>query len=269
MDFLAELENRILPADGAPGSLLRARRLVATGCAEELCASAADAVRQVHTDFLNAGARMLRTNSFAGSAPQLAKHGCEHRVGELNWLAAQLAVNAAKGSGAYVAACLGPLGDGPADQAEQRALFEEQMGALLDGGARLVLLEGFAEIEELLAALEAKHTLHHCPVIATVVCAASGEMPDGTPLATAFARLRAAEADVVGVSCKRAFDAALLAGAAPGPLAVFHGSGLPPEEFAAVSRLSAKAGVSLIGGRSGIAPEHVAAFVETLSAPRQ
>lgn len=256
MDFLDELENCILPADGAPGSLLRARGFVASGCAEELCASNPDAVRQVHADFVAAGARVLRTNSFAGNAVQLAGYGCEYRLSELNWLAARLAVDAAKGSGAYVAACVGPLGGGPADSVERRVLFEEQMGALLDGGARLVLLEGFSDVEELLAAIEAKHSLHHCPVIATVTCDA--------PLGAAFERLRAAEADVIGVCSESAAQLSL----GGRPRAVFHGAGAPVE-YAIASGALAAAGVSLIGGGPGIAPEHIAAFSDALALPRK
>lgn len=259
---------RVLPADGTPASLLRARGAVTSGCAEELCARDPEAVRKVHADFLAAGARVLRTNSFAGSASQLARHGCEHRVGELNWLAAQLAVAAAKGSGATVAACLGPLGEASLDASAKRALFEEQMGALLDGGARLVLLEGFIDLDELLVALEAKHTLHHCPVIATVVCDRRGRLLDGTLLPEAFARLRAAEADVVGISCDAAFEAVVLTDAGEGPLAVFHGNDAGPAAFTKASAAFAAAGVSLIGGRGSAAPEHVAAFSGTLS-PRE
>lgn len=262
MDFLDELQSRVLPGDGAPGPLLRARGFAGSGCIEELCASNAEAVRQVHADFLLAGARVLRTNSFAGNAVQLARHGCEHRVGELNWLAAQLAVQATKGSGAHIAACVGPLGGGPMSAAERRGLFEEQMGALLDGGARLVLFEAFTDLDELLAAIEAKHTLHHCPVIATVC----GDLAGDPSLDAAFARLRAADADVVGLSDRAVPDTMqTLAARAEGSVAVFHGSGGPPADYATVSRALAEAGVSLIGGRAGIAPEHVAAFVDALA----
>jgi len=267
MDFLSEVQSRVLPADGAPGPLLRARGFAHGGSVEELCASQPDAVRQVHADFIGAGSRLIRTNSFAGNAVQLAEHACAHRVGELNWLASQLAVSAAKGTGVHVAACLGPLGGGPTDAAARRALFEEQLGALLDGGARLVLLEGFSDLDELVTAIEAKHTLHHCPVIATVVCDAAGEMPDGTAVATAFARLRAAEADVVGVSCERPVTATLFNYDVDVPLAVFHGSSSSPEEFSEACRALTAAGAALVGGGRGVTPEHLAAFAEALTLP--
>jgi methionine synthase / methylenetetrahydrofolate reductase(NADPH) len=282
MDFLDELQSRVLPADGAMATVLMERGVAREACFEEICASQPDLVRQVHADYLAAGARVLRTNSFGANAIRLAKHGCEHRVGELNWLAAQLAGEVVKGTGARIAASIGPLGlDEKASGAvDRRAIFEEQMGALLDGGARLVCLETFTDLAELLIAVEAKHTLHHCPVIASVVCDRQGRMPDGTLLPDAFAKLRAAEVDVVGVNCGGDPDeiyAALSGCPRDGSISAFPSGGLPqdrsgrlsypvtPEAFADGALALAEAGVRLIGGCCGIGPKHLAAFTERLA----
>jgi homocysteine S-methyltransferase len=281
MDFLDELQSRVIPGDGAMATLLIERGVPMDACFEELCASQPEMVRQVHADYLAAGARLLRTNSFGGNALRLAKHGCEHRVGELNWLAAQLAGEVAQGTGARVAASIGPLGLPPEEsrKADRLAIFLEQMGALLDGGARIVFLETFTLLDELLVAVEAKHTLHHCPVIASVVCDAHGVMPDGTPLAEAFARLRAAEADVVGVNCgtdPADTLAALRAAGITDLVSAFPSAGLPreeagrfayplgPEECARGGHALAEAGVRLIGGCCGHGPAHIAAFTASL-----
>ena len=273
MDFLDELQSRVIPGDGAMATLLIERGMPMDACFEELCASRPELVRQVHADYLAAGARILRTNSFGGNAVRLARHGCEHRVGELNWLAAQLAGEVAKGTGARVAASVGPLGLSPEESrgVHRLAIFEEQMGALLDGGARLVFLETFTLLDELLVAVEAKHTLHHCPVIASVACDAQGRMRDGTPLAEAFAKLRAAEVDVVGVNCgtdPAETLAVLRAAGIAGLVAAFPsaGSGTGPDDFARDARALAEAGVRLIGGCCGHGPAHIAAFTEQLTA---
>jgi methionine synthase I (cobalamin-dependent) len=283
MEFLDELQARVIPGDGAMATLLIERGVPLEACFEELCASQPDMVRQVHADYLAAGARILRTNSFGGNAVRLAKHGCEHRVGELNWLAAQLAGEIAKGTEARVAASVGPLGLPPEESrgVDRLAIFLEQMGALLDGGARIVFLETFTLLDELLVAVEAKHTLHHCPVIASVVCNARGMMPDGTPLAEAFARLRAAEVDVVGVNCGTdpTETLAVLQGAGiAGLVSAFPSAGRPleeggrlvyplgPEDCARGARALAEAGVRLIGGCCGHGPAHIAAFTESLPA---
>jgi homocysteine S-methyltransferase len=281
MEFLDELQSRVIPADGAMATLLIERGVPKEACFEELCASRPEIVRQVHADYLAAGAQVLRTNSFGGNSVRLAKHGCEHRVGELNWLAAQLAVDAVKGTKARVAASIGPLGLPPEESrsVDRLAIFLEQMGALLDGGVRIVCLETFTLLDELLVAVEAKHTLHHCPVIASVVCDARGMMPDGTPLAEAFARLRAVDVDVVGVNCgtepAETLAALRIAGIA-GLISAFPSAGLPKEEAAGLkfplgpaecasgARALAEAGVRLIGGCCGQGPAHIAAFTESL-----
>ena len=279
MDFLDELQHRILPGDAAMGTALRAAGVPGDACLEELCVSQPEAVRAVHAQAIAAGARLIRTNTFGANAVRLARHG--HRVSEINWSAAQLAKDVAKGTGVHVAGSVGPLGISAAE-AEARGLdreevFMEQIGALLDGGARVIFLETFLDLEELLLAVQVKHALHHCPVIASLACPDDGRLPGGATLAEAFAKLRAADADVVGINCVNGPAAAvrLLKNVADeGPLAAFPSAGLPvqrvwpatPEDFAQAVRPLAEQGVRLIGGCCGTRPEHVAAIVKTLAA---
>src|SRR5450432_2912863 len=91
MDFLDELESRIIPADGAMGTELMAANIPAETCFEELCVSQPDLVCDIHDRYLAAGARLIETNTFGANAVRLARHGLEHRVNEINWSAAQLA----------------------------------------------------------------------------------------------------------------------------------------------------------------------------------
>ena len=290
MDFLDEMQHRVLPGDGAMGTELMAGDPALVGvCLEEWNVSAQDKVRAVHEGYVAAGARIIRTNSFGANAPRLARHGLDHRVSELNWTAAQLARDAAKGKDVLVAGSVGPLGmDDEAARAvgvDRGQVFAEQIGALLDGGAQCIFLETFLDLEELLVALQAKHALHHCPVVCSLVPDEGGALRDGTPLAEALARLRAAEADIVGVNClaPSAALAALGACADSGPLAAFPSAGLPaieegrflygtpPEDFAGSCRALAAQGVRLIGGCCGIGSRHIAALTKSLQdhgAPR-
>jgi homocysteine S-methyltransferase len=284
MDFLDELQHRILPGDGAMGTALMAAGVPADACFEELCVSRPDAVLAVHGAALAAGARVIATNSFGANAVRLAAHGHGRRVSELNWSAAQLAKDAARGTGVHVAGCVGPLGISAAEAeargVDREEVFTAQIGALLDGGARVILLATFLDLEELLLAVQVKHALHHCPVIASLACPDDGRLPDGTPLSEAFAKLRAAEADVVGINCVNGPAAAvrLLAGlGGHGPLAAFPSAGLPartpgglaypatPQDFADALPALAASGVRLIGGCCGTTPAHLAALAETLT----
>ena len=278
MDFLADLSHRLLPADGAMGTELFAAGVARDRCLEALCVSDPALVRRVHRSYLEVGSRLVKTNSFGANAVRLAAHGLEHRVSEINWTAAQLAKEVAEEFGAHLAGSVGPLG--AASGVDREAIFLEQIGALLDGGARVILLESFTDLEEIGLALNAKHTLHHCPVIASLACREDARLRDGTTLADAFARLREAGADVVGVNCT-AFTPALLAALpAPDPdlpLAVFPSAGLPidrakqlaypvsPAQFGRDAAALARAGARLLGGCCGAGPAHLAALVAALS----
>lgn len=281
MSLLDELHQRVLPADGAMGAELLAASAARGGCLEALCVSEPDFVRRVHQSYLAAGARLIRTNSFGANAARLATHGIEHHVSEINWTAAQLAKEVAAEAGAHVAGSVGPLGPGVA---RAHDLFLEQIGALLDGGTRVILLEGFTDLAEISIALDAKHTLHHCPVIACLTCREDGRLPDGTTLEQAFARLRDAGADVVGINRTTVTDALLAALPSPDldlPLAMFAGAGLPhddgggrpacpvtPEQFARDALALAGRGARLLGGCCGTGPAHIAALSAALE-PRE
>lgn len=283
MDFLDELQQRVLLGDGAMGTELLSLGVPPGRCLEELCVSDPDLVRGVHERYIEAGARLIETNSFGANAVRLAQHGCEHRVSEINWTAAQLAKDVAKGKGVYVAGCVGPLGitaeEAAARGIDRHEVFTEQIGALLDGGCQIIFLETFLDVSELLIALEAKQALHHCPVVALLTGNNREEFR------AAIARVRAADAEVMGVNCVDGSHALhLLEGLdVDAPLAAFPSAGLPkthdqqlayptsPEAFATNALALADRGVRLLGGCCGVGPKHIAAMAAALreaAAPR-
>ena len=278
MNFLDELQERVLPGDGGMGTELLAAGAPMGSCLEALNVTQPDLVSGIHEQYIAAGARVIGTNSFGANAVRLARHGLEGRVNELNWNAAQLAKDAAKGKDVYVAGSVGPLGITAAEAAAQgidrHRVYLEQIGALLDGGCQLIILETFLDVDELLIALHAKHTLHHCPVVALV------SATDPASLAAACKKLCEVEADVIGVNCvdvamaRQSFASLeMLDGPAR---AAFPSAGLPemragraeyrmtPEAFAAEGRALAATGARLIGGCCGIGPGHIRALAAAL-----
>jgi homocysteine S-methyltransferase len=283
MDFLDEIETRVLPGDGAIGTLLLERGIPLGRCFEELSVSAADMIRQIHDDYIAAGARVIETNTFGANAVRLARHGLEHRVGEINWTAAQLARAAAGRHDVFVAGSVGPLGisaeEATRRQIDRTTVFNEQIGSLLDGGVQLIFFETFLDLDELLVALEVKRALHHCPAICSLACNQEGRLPGGMHVRDAFAALRAADADVVGLNCvngphamTRIFETEAFAD----PIAAFPNAGHPqyfegrflyfatPQYFAECALRLAGHGARLIGGCCGTGPKHVAAMAEAL-----
>ncbi|HET6406238.1 MAG TPA: homocysteine S-methyltransferase family protein [Chthoniobacteraceae bacterium] len=276
MDFLEALHTRVILGDGAMGTLLLGQGVPREVCLEELCAREPERIQTIHREYLGAGAQFVRTHSFGANSVRLARFGLERRVGELNWLAARTAREAVKGTNAWVAASVGPTGEASRDFADLVSVFLEQLGGLLDGGAHFVILETFTDITELKAALEAKHSLHHCPVIASMA---------GTNLHsvdTVFEELRTAGADAVGLNCttdpeqtRRALEHVDFTQ----PVSVFPASGLPtmsgnrvsypipPAQYATDAAALVKGGVRVIGGCCGTTPEHIAALAELLEVP--
>jgi methionine synthase I (cobalamin-dependent)/5,10-methylenetetrahydrofolate reductase len=283
MDLLDELQTRIVPGDGAMGTVLIEANVPMERCFEELCVSQPDLIRDIHTKYIAAGARLIETNSFGANAVRLEKYGFGNQVNEINWTAAQLARECARGKDVYVAGSVGPLGIN-AEQARDRgvdrkAIFQEQIGALLDGGVNVVFFETFSDLDELLIALHVKQSLHHCPAICSMACSEEGRLPDGTLLPDAFEKLREAGADIVGANCLNGPHAMLRLFEripAEGFLSAFPNAGYPkyhdgrylyftsPEYFAESARGLVQQGARLVGGCCGIGPQHIAAMVQAL-----
>ena len=283
MDLLDELQSTILPGDGAMGTMIMEAGVPMERNFEELCVSQGDLISGIHAQYVAAGARVIETNSFGGNAVRLAKHGLEHRVNELNWSAAQLAKDAARGKNVYVAGSVGPLGI-TAEEAHEQGInredvFKEQIGALLDGGVNLIFLETFSDLDELLLALYVKKSLHHCPVVCSMACSEEGRLPSGLMIEEAFEKLRAEDADIVGANCLNGPQAMLRLFEkipAGGLLSAYPNAGYPkyhegrflyyttPGYFAESARKLAQQGARLIGGCCGIGPQHIAAMVPAL-----
>lgn len=283
----AALTQRPLLADGATGTQLQLRGLAPGACGELWNLERPDFVRAVHDAYRAAGAALLTTNSFGGTAPVLAGHGAGHRVLEINLAAAQLA-RATAGEDAWVLGDIGPfggmlepLGDASAD--EVALAFRAQAAALLEGGADALLIETMSDPEELRLAVQAARAAGADLVFATYTFqAAAGQFHTlmGTTVAEAVAVAREAGADAVGANCGTGLSlddyarltAELVAAAAGLPVIVQPNAGAPklvdgrilydgsPAEFAAAARRLLELGARIVGGCCGSTPEHIAAM---------
>jgi methionine synthase / methylenetetrahydrofolate reductase (NADH) len=285
MDLLEEIESHPLCGDGAMGTLLIDRGVPGEQCVEELCLSRPELIRVIHQEYIAAGARIIKTNTFGANQVHLARYGLTRHVNEINWQAGQLARQSAKG--AFVAGSVGPLSVSPATAISQgidrEECFRTQMGALLDSGVDLIFLETFSDLDELLLALRIKQSLHHCPAICSLAPSAAGQLPNGTSLPDAFARLTTAEADIVGITCVEPEATLRLVEGLPDRESIiaafpnarhghYHRRGYPndisPTSFAEVGALISSRGVRIIGGGYGTTPAHIAALAGAISAER-
>ena len=89
--FLAALSDRVLVCDGAMGTMLYGKGVFINRCFESLNLSDPDMVRDVHRQYLRAGADVIETNTFGANRMKLRAFGLGNRVAELNEAAARLA----------------------------------------------------------------------------------------------------------------------------------------------------------------------------------
>ncbi|NBR47013.1 MAG: bifunctional homocysteine S-methyltransferase/methylenetetrahydrofolate reductase, partial [Verrucomicrobia bacterium] len=294
--LLEQLSARVVVGDGDVAAYLYTKGSFLGRSFEGMCLTEPDLVREAHRAYLEAGAELIATNSFAANLPSLKRHGLEDKANEINWRAAKLALGEAKDRNAWVAGCLGPSGLTPAERGgagagELEEIFRKQAGALIDGGVQAILLRSFADPEELELAIGAVRTLHHLPVIAMLASGREGTLPGGRGWEETAQRLRGAGADVVGVA--PAFGPSAcptlirrLSSGGENFLAAYPDAGQPeysegrylysnyPEYFAERMAELPALGVSLLGGGSGVSPEHIralknkAAALKPASAPR-
>ena len=207
--------GEILISDGATGTYLQQRGLEAGGCPEEFNASHPDVVRGMARDYFAAGSDLVLTNSFGGSRFMQKKYGYEGRVEEFNRLAAEHAASQKPTDGHFVAASVGPTGemmeplpDG-VSESEMYDALAEQIAALADGGADVILVETQMALEEAVTGIRAAKENTSLPVFATMVFDLGPRgfftMMGVTP-EKAVHDLREAGADVVGANCGNGID---------------------------------------------------------------
>src|SRR5882724_4693289 len=188
--------------DGAMGTMLYAKGVYINRCYDELNLSNPDLVREVHSEYIRAGADIIETNTFGATAHKLQQYGLEGSLREINALAAKIAREAA-GDKAYVAGAIGPLGLrieplGPTSFDEARDLFKEQAAALLEGGIDLFVLETFSDLSEIEQAIRALRELCDLPIIAQIAVYTDGKTAYGTTPEVFTEKLDQYGADVIG-----------------------------------------------------------------------
>ncbi len=281
--LLDHLRSSLLVADGALGTMLHARGVPMDVCFDGINLSRPDLIRQIHEEYVDAGARLIETNTFGANALSLSKYNLEDQVESLNARGVEVARQAV-GNRAYVAGAVGPARGLPHQEyteADQVRVHSEQIAALAGSGADAIILETFLRLDELKRALAACKEVCSLPAICQLAVDQYGQTDDGAEVVEAFDQLRAAGADVVGVNC-RSGPKGLLDALAPVPLSeglvlsAFPNAGSPvyvdgrfiyeatPEYFAASALRLREQGVRLIGGCCGTMPEHVQAMSRAL-----
>ncbi|ALG09972.1 methionine synthase [Kibdelosporangium phytohabitans] len=292
---LATIADGVLVADGAMGTMLQSIDLSLDdfqgfeGCNEILNVTRPEVVRQVHRDYLAAGADAVETNTFGANLANLAEYGIAERIHELSEIGARLAREVADEftTPDWPRFVLGSVGPGTklptlghVRYAVLRDAYEQQVRGLLVGGVDAVIVETSQDLLQTKAAvLGAKRAMaadgRVVPIITEVTVETTGTMLLGSEIGAALTALEPLGIDLIGLNCATGPDEMsehlrTLAKQARIPLAVMPNAGLPqlgpkgaqyplgPEELAvALSRFVTEFGVRLVGGCCGTTTEHI------------
>ncbi|HXD31786.1 MAG TPA: bifunctional homocysteine S-methyltransferase/methylenetetrahydrofolate reductase [Pyrinomonadaceae bacterium] len=264
--------------DGAMGTMLYAKGVYINRCYDELNLSNPDLVREIHGEYVRAGAEILETNTFGATCHNLTQYGLESNLREINIAAARVA-NEAAGDKAYVAGAIGPLGlriepYGPTSYDEAKDLFKAQAEALLEGGVDLFCIETFSDLSQIRQAIRAVRELSDLPIIAQMTIMTDGNTSFGTTPEIFTSRLDEWGADVIGLNCGVGPAIILNAlekmrGLTKKKLSAQPNAGLPrdvqgrqfymcsPEYMSKFAKRFIQSGARFIGGCCGTTPAHI------------
>ena len=192
--LLEQLQQRPLLCDGAMGTLLYTRGVTYEQCFDALNLTQPELIQSIHREYIIAGAQIIETNTFGANRAKLEAHNLGDKVRQINFRAVKLAQEAREVSGlpVFIAGAIGPSGRplrAPDEQrlSEIRDIFREQIVALIEGGADLLILETFSSLAELRqAVLAAKDVGSVLPIVAQMSFyedghTLSGQSPHGSP----------------------------------------------------------------------------------------
>jgi 5-methyltetrahydrofolate--homocysteine methyltransferase len=278
--------GKITLADGAWGTELDKLGCPAGFCREEWNITKPELVGQVAKSYVDAGSKIVLTNTFGANKFVLTKHGRGDKVAEFNRAGAAISKQAIAGKG-HVFASIGPSGKllmmGEVTERELFEAFAQQAKALAEGGADALVVETMTDLNEATVAVRGAKTAG-IPVAASMTYDSGKDhtctMMGTTPEQAAKALIEAG-ADIVGCNCGIGIDnyikvAAKLRAVTDKPIWVKANAGMPeivdgkviyrmtPQVFATKAKELASAGANIVGGCCGTSPEFIRGLAASL-----
>lgn len=276
-------------ADGAMGTMLQELGLTDGGAPEIWNVKKPELIKQVHIEYIDAGAQLIETNTFGGTVARLKFHDVGDKVGELNRAGAAVAREAAEPANAFVAGSIGPSGEliepvGTLTMEDAEAMFAEQAAALAEGGVDIIQIETMSHMNEVEAAVRgAKRAAPGIPIFVTMSFDTNYHTMMGVSPGDAVKILADWGVTVAGANCgtgPEEADVIMTDMALNRPdgiyLMSFCNAGLPeyidgriqysasPERMAEYALSMRNIGVDVIGGCCGSTPAHIGAMRQAL-----
>ncbi|MDJ0689428.1 MAG: methionine synthase [Xenococcaceae cyanobacterium MO_188.B32] len=223
LNRLKSIDRPVLVFDGGMGTNLQTQNLTAEdfggaeyeGCNEYLVHTKPEAVEKVHRGFLDAGADVIETDTFGGTAMVLAEYDLADKAYYLNKTAAELAKRLAEEYSTpekprFVAGSMGPGTKLPTlghiDYDTLLTNYAQQAEGLYDGGVDLFLVETCMDVLQIKAALNGieavfKQKGDRKPLMVSVTMEQMGTMLSGSTMEAALAILEPYPIDILGLNC--------------------------------------------------------------------
>ncbi|MEL7730470.1 homocysteine S-methyltransferase family protein [Citromicrobium bathyomarinum] len=309
----AAAAERVLVFDGGYGTGIQNRKLTEEDYAGDLGLDAdqkgnndllnltrPDVIRDIHREYLDAGADMIETNTFSSTTIALADYKAEHLVREVNLAGAKVAREAADaaqekdGRRRFVAGAIGPTnktlslspdvedpGFREVDFDQMLGVYREQCDALIEGGVDFILIETIfdtlnAKVAAMAAQQAAEAAGREVPIMLSfTITDNSGRNLSGHTVEAFWHAVRHAQPIAVGVNCSFGADKlrphlAALSRQADTLILAYPNAGLPndlgeydqeADETAELVGVWFKENlVNIVGGCCGTTPAHIAAI---------
>ena len=292
LSFEQALAQGVIVFDGAMGTEIYRHHVFTNRSFDELCLSNAKLIRQIHTDYRDAGADVLTTNTFGANRVALAKFALAEQLSEIIQAGARLARETADAADRpiYVAGSIGPMPSDPRYEPMLDAMIAEQAQGLIDGGADFIFFETLPNRAALERCAEAMQRLPEIPYVLSFAITGAGETASGESVERMLASLPEGLPQPIawGMNCGLGPDGLLVAVEQAVhlthlPLIVQPNAGIPkevenrriylcsPEYLAEYAKRFVGLGVSAVGGCCGTTPKHireVALAVKPLKRPK-
>ena len=272
--FLNQLQNNILVADGAIGTILYSEGL--DTCPEAYNLTHPDKVERIHRSYIEAGADVIQTNTYGANFEKLKPFGLEHKVKEIHKAAVKIAKRAAT-KNTFILGTVGGFRGIKQDDISLSTIqyhTENQIDTLIEEGVNALLFETYYDLDELKRIVTWTKRNYDIPVVAQLTASNTTYLVDGTEINDALAQLVTCGADVVGLNChhgphhmEKSFshialpDNAYLSCYPNASLLDIENSEFKYSDnaqyFGAVAEKLIAQGVRLIGGCCGTTPQHI------------
>lgn len=278
-DFQHLVQQGILLLDGATGSNLKKAGMPTGICTEQWVLEHPDILLDLQSRYVDAGSKIVYAPTFAANRISLAMYGLENRVRQINTDLVKLSKKAVDGR-AYVAGDVTTTGKlleprGELQYQELLEAYQEQIAALAEAGADLIVAETMMDVDETLVVLEAASLVCSLPVMCSMTIESDGSLIFGGTIIDAVESLQEMGAAAVGINCSVGPDqleavVRSISQAVTIPVIAKPNAGMPSidehgiahysmgsGEFAISMKKLIDNGAQIVGGCCGTTPEYI------------